>query len=48
VAREVIGEEEIVEFTEKPDLLERLSERIGVAMAKSMGELFVTGMGSVR
>ena len=48
VAREVIGEEDIVEFTEKPDLLERLSERIGVAMAKSMGEVFVTSMGSVR
>jgi protease-4 len=48
VAREIIGEEEIVEFTEKPDLLERLSERIGVAMAKGMGELFANGMGAVR
>jgi len=48
VAREVIGEEDIVEFTEKPDLLERLSERIGVAMAKGMGEFFVSGVGSVR
>jgi protease-4 len=48
VAREVIGEEEIVEFTEKPDLLERLSERIGVAMAKGMNELLMTGTGTVR
>ena len=48
VAREVIGEEDIVEFTEKPDLLERLSDRIGVAMAKGMGGLFVSGVGSVR
>jgi protease-4 len=48
VAREVIGEEEIVEFTEKPDLFERLSERIGTAMAKGMGELMMTGSGAVR
>jgi protease-4 len=47
VAREIIGEEEIVEFTEKPDLLERLSERIGVAMAKGMSELMMTGTGAV-
>jgi protease-4 len=46
VAREVIGEAEIVDFTEKPDLLERLSDRIGVAMAKGMGELFAGGVGS--
>jgi hypothetical protein len=43
VAREVIGEEEIVDFTEKPDLLERLGDRIGVAMAKGLGELFAGG-----
>lgn len=48
VAREVIGEEEIVEFTEKPDLFERLNERIGTAMAKGMSELFANGVGSVR
>ena len=46
VAREVIGEEEVVDFTEKPDLLERLSDRIGVAMAKGLGELFAGGMES--
>ena len=48
VAREVIGEEDIVEFTEKPDLLERLGERIGVAMAKGMSELLASGTGTVR
>jgi protease-4 len=48
VAREVIGEEDIVEFTEKPDLFERLSDRIGVAMAKGVSELLVTGTGAVR
>jgi protease-4 len=46
VAREVIGEEEIVDFTVKPDLLERLSDRIGVAMAKGLGELFAGGVAS--
>ena len=48
VAREVIGEEEIVEFTEKQDLWERLSDRIFVAMAKGMSELFASGASSVR
>ena len=48
VAREVIGVEEIVEFTEKPDLFKRLSDRIGTAMAKEMSELFASGVGSVR
>ena len=48
VAREVIGVEDIVEFTEKPDLFERLSKRIGVAMAKGMSELFTNGVGAVR
>ena len=48
VAREVIGEEEIVEFTEKPDFFKRLSDRVGVAMVKGMSELFANGVGSVR
>jgi protease-4 len=34
VAREVIGEDKIVDFTSKPDLLERLGDRIGVALAR--------------
>jgi len=44
VAREVIGAEDIVDFTEKPDLLERLGDRIGVAMAKGIGQLFSVGL----
>ena len=48
VAREVIGAEEIVEFTEKPDFFKRLSDRIGVAMVKGMSEVFANGVGSVR
>jgi hypothetical protein len=35
-----------VDFTEKPDLLERLSDRIGVAMVKGLGELFAGGVAS--
>lgn len=48
VARDVIGVEEIVEFTEKPDFFKRLSDRIGVAMAKGMSELYANGIGTVR
>jgi len=44
VAREVIGEEDVVDFTEKPDLLERLGDRIGVAMAKGLGQLLSMGV----
>jgi protease-4 len=40
VAREVIGAEEIVDFTQEPDLLERISDRIGVAMVRAMGGVF--------
>jgi len=48
VAREVIGAEDIVDFTEKPDLFKRLSDRIGVAIAKGLSESFTNGTGSVR
>lgn len=48
VAREVIGEEEIVDFTEKQDLWEKLGDRIFVAMAKGMSELFASGASSLR
>ena len=48
VSREVIGEEEIVDFTEKQDLWEKLSDRIFVAMAKGMSELFASGASSLR
>ena len=48
VARDVIGEDEVVEFTEKPDFFKRLSDRIGVAMAKGLSELYANGVASVR
>jgi protease-4 len=47
VAREVIGEEDIVEFTEKPDFFQRLSDRIGVAMAKGLGQQLNSGFSGV-
>jgi protease-4 len=43
VAREVIGEEEIVDYTKKPDLLERITKRIGVAMASALSEVLMQG-----
>jgi protease-4 len=48
VAREVIGEEEIVDYTQKPDLLERLTKRIGVAMASAMAGLMMSGAATLR
>ncbi len=48
VAREIIGAKEIVEFTKGPDLIERLSDRIGVAMARSLGDIINSGTGSIR
>lgn len=47
VAREVIGEEEIVDFTQEPDLLERITDRIGVAMAKAMSGMATSRFGMV-
>jgi protease-4 len=47
VAREVIGEEKVVDFTKKPDLLERITKRIGVAMADAMAQMMVSGPGSL-
>ncbi len=37
VAREVIGAEEIVDFTVQQNILDRFAERFGAAMAKSVG-----------
>ena len=48
VAREVIGEEDIVDFTREPDLLEQLTERIGVAMARALNRLVLEDGGQVR
>lgn len=38
VAREVIGEENVVDFTPHPDFFERFADRIGASMANTMGE----------
>mgnify|MGYP003607220498 FL=1 len=43
VARDVIGAEKLVEFTAKKDLLERLADRMGTALANSL--IAVTGLG---
>ena len=48
VAREIIEAAEIVDFTTKPDLLKRLSDRIGVAMARSLGDVINNGTGAIR
>ncbi len=37
VAREVIGKEKIVDYTPKASVLERFAERIGMAIAKTLG-----------
>lgn len=37
VAREVIGQEKIVDYTPQASILERFAERIGVAIAKTVG-----------
>lgn len=39
VARELIGAEEIVDFTAKEDLWERLSERLGAGMTEALARL---------
>ena len=39
VAREVIGAERIVDFTPKEDFLERLTERLGAAVARALARL---------
>ncbi len=39
VAREVIGAERIVDFTPKEDFLERLTERLGAAVARTLTRL---------
>jgi protease-4 len=43
VAREVIGQEEIIDYTKKPDLLTRITKRVGVAMASAMSTMIANG-----
>jgi protease-4 len=39
VAREIVGAEELVEYTARRDLLERLTERFGTALARGLVEM---------
>jgi protease-4 len=45
VAREVIGADKLVNFTRKPDYLERLTERFGVAVGRGVAASFTTPLG---
>ena len=40
VAREVVGAEDLVDFTAKEDPLERLANRLGASAATTLGRLF--------
>jgi protease-4 len=48
VAREVIEAEEIVEFTAEPDLLERLTDRLGVGVAQALGKVLANSSTTIR
>ncbi len=37
VARDVIGAEDVVDYTPQPDFLQRVSDRFGMAMARAFG-----------
>jgi protease-4 len=42
VAREIVGEEKIVDFTPRPNYLDRFAERIGVSAANSIASMLMT------
>jgi protease-4 len=48
VAREVIGAKDIVDFSQEPDLLKRITDRIGVAMARAMSRMMVEATGTIK
>ena len=48
VAREIIEAEDIVEFTAEPDLLERLTDRLGIAVARALGKTLASGSAEIR
>ncbi len=48
VARDVIGAEDIVDYTREPDLLKRISDRIGVAMARAASEMISGSAASLK
>jgi len=42
VAREIVGVEKIVDFTPRPNYLDRFAERIGVSAANAISSMFMT------
>jgi protease-4 len=48
VAREVIGAEEIVDFTRRESFIDRFARRVGVAMAKTLATLVMTHLPDLR
>jgi protease-4 len=48
VAREIIEAEEIVEFTAEPDLLERLSDRLGIGVARALAGILGNSTATIR
>jgi protease-4 len=47
VAREVIGAEDVVDYTPQPDLLDRVSREFGIAMARLLGtDMLRQGLGT--
>jgi len=48
VARELVGAEDIIDFTSAPDLLKRLSDRIGVSVANHLSNLLGADIGMLR
>lgn len=48
VAREVIGAEQVVDFTPKPDLLKRFADRLGASMANVLSEKVGLSPGSLQ
>ena len=41
VAREIVGEEKLVDFTPRPNYLDRFAERIGVSAANAISSMFM-------
>ena len=48
VAREIIKEEKIVDYTPQPDYLERFAERFGAASARALAQLMGASGGTLR
>ena len=48
VAREVIGAEDIVDFSQQPPLFQRFADRLGLAMAKAVSSVSTTSLNSAQ